>query len=162
MEFKIKNTEGVKETKKNSEKTLELGKTMRAKAEQTSAIVKSIDLQSKEDMQGMEKMTDGLHGSYQKAFGEQVGAAGRKIEKQGGEIRDTVNGELRNVRTGINKLEKAGGISEIGRGSVETGRAKLENSAEDYEGIANDAEQVVDETHRRIESLQKNLDTIFK
>lgn len=159
--FREKNREGVKEMQENSRETTELGSEMTEQADQINAVLESIELQDEEDVQAISETGRSYQSSFDSAFSEQVESAGQEIEQQGEQIRGTTEGELENVRSGISKLEQAGGISDIGRDAAEAGRSKLEGSAGEYEGIILDAEGVVDETKQQIESLKSNLSGIF-
>ena len=159
--FREKNREGVREMQKNSRETTELGSEMTEQADQINAVLESIELQDEEDVQAISETGHSYQSSFDSAFSEQVESAGQEIEQQGEQIRETTEGELKNVGSGISKLEQAGGISDIGRDAAESGRSKLEGSAGEYEGIISDAEGVVDETKQQIESLKSNLSGIF-
>lgn len=159
--FREKNREGVKGIQENSRKTTDLGEEMTEKAEQINSVLESIGLQDEEDVQAISETGRSYQSSFDSAFSEQVETAGQEIEQQGEQIKEATGAELENVRSGISKLEQAGGISEIGRDAAEAGRSKLEGSAGEYEGIISDAEGVVDEIKRQIESLKNNLSGIF-
>lgn len=159
--FREKNREGVKEMQKNSRETTELGSEMTEQADQINAVLESIELQDEEDVKAISETGRSYQNSFDSAFSEQVESAGQEIEQQGEQIRETNEGELENVKSGISKLERAGGISDIGRNAAKTGRSKLEGSAREYEDIISDAEGVVDETKQQIESLKNNLSGIF-
>ena len=81
--------------------------------------------------------------------------------RNGEQIKEATDGELENVRSGIDKLEQAGGISDIGKDAADAGRQKLEGSAEEYEGIISETDGVVNDTKQQIESLKNNLSGIF-
>ena len=159
--FREKNREGIKEMQENSRETTELGSEMTEQADQINAVLESIELQDEEDVQAISETGRSYQSSFDSAFNEQVETAGREIERQGEQIKEATGEELENVRSGISKLEQAGGISDIGRDAAEAGRSKLEGSAGEYEGIISDTEGVVDETKRQIESLKNNLSSIF-
>lgn len=159
--FKEKNYEGVKEIRENSRETSEIGSEMIEEADQINEILKSIELQDEEDVQAISETGHSYQSSFDSTFSEQVESAGQEIEQQGDQIRETTEGELENVRSGIIKLERAGGISEIGRDAAGAGHSKLEASAGEYEVIISDAEGIVDETKQQIESLKNNLSGIF-
>ncbi len=159
--FREKNREGVKEMQENSRETTELGSEMTEQADQINAVLESIELQDEEDVQAISGTGRSYQSSFDSAFSEQVETAGQEIEQQGEQIKEATGEELENVRSGISKLEQAGGISDIGRDAAEAGRSKLEGSAGEYEGIISDAEAVVDETKQQIESLKNNLSGIF-
>ena len=159
--FREMNREGVREIRENSRETTELGSKMIEQADWINAVLESIELQDEEDVQAIGETGRSYQRSFDGAFSEQVEAAGQEIEHQGNQIKEITEGELENVRSGIGKLERAGGISEIGRDAAEAGRSKLERSAGEYEGIITDAEGVVDETKQKIEYLKNNLSKIF-
>jgi hypothetical protein len=159
--FREKNREGIKEMQENSRETTELGSEMTEQADQINAVLESIELQDEEDVQAISETGRSYQSSFDSAFNEQVETAGQEIERQGEQIKEATGEELENVRSGISKLEQAGGISDIGRDAAEAGRSKLEGSAGEYEGIISDTEGVVDETKRQIESLKNNLSSIF-
>lgn len=159
--FREKNREGIKEMQENSRETTELGSEMTEQADQINAVLESIELQDEEDVQAISETGRSYQNSFDSAFSEQVETAGQEIEQQSEQIKEATGEELENVRSGISKLEQAGGISDIGRDAAEAGRSKLEGSAGEYEGIISDAEGVVDETKQQIESLKNNLSGIF-
>lgn len=159
--FREKNREGVQEMRENSRETVDLGSEMTEKAEQINSLLESIELQDEEDIQGMGETGHLMQQSFDSAFSEQVESAGQEVEQQGEQVRGETEGELENVRSGIDKLEQAGGISEIGREAAAEGRSRLEGSAGEYEDIISDAESVVDETKEQIASLKNNLSGIF-
>lgn len=159
--FREKNREGIKEMQENSRETTELGSEMIKQADQINAVLESIELQDEEDVQAISEAGRSYQSSFDNSFSEQVESAEQEIEQQGEQIRETTEGELKNVRSGISKLEQAGGISDIGRDAAEAGHSKLEGSAGEYEDIISDAEGVVDETKQQIESLKSNLSGIF-
>lgn len=159
--FKEKNREGVKEMREKSRETTELGSEMTAEADQINSVLESIQLQDDEDIRAVSDTGRSYQSSFDSAFSERVESAGQEIAQRGEEITAETKGELANVRAGINKLEKAGGISDIGRDAAEAGRSKLEGSAGEYEGIISDAEGVANETEQQIESLKNNLSRIF-
>lgn len=159
--FREKNREGVREIQENSRETTEHGTEMTEKAEQINSVLESIQLQDSEDVQAIKETGRSYQGSFDSAFSEQIETAGQEIEKQSEQIREAAGGELENVRSGISKLEQAGGISEIGRDAAEAGRSKLEGSAGEYEGIISDAERVSDDTKQQIQSLKSSLSGIF-
>lgn len=159
--FREKNREGVKEIQENSRETTNIGTEMTEKAEQINSVLESIQLQDSEDVQAIQETGRSYQGSFDSAFSEQVETAGQEIEQQSDQIKEASGAELENVRSGISKLEQAGGISEIGRDSAEAGSSKLEGSAGEYEEIISDAERVSDETKQQIESLKNNLSGIF-
>lgn len=159
--FREKNREGVKEVQENSRETTEIGSEMTEQADQINAVLESIELQDEEDVQAISETGRSYQSSFDSAFSEQVEKAGQEIEQQGEQIKEATGEELENVRSGISKLEQAGGISDIGRNAAEAGWSKLEGSAGEYEGIISDAEGVVDETKQQIESLKNNLSGIF-
>ena len=159
--FREKNREGVKEMRENSRETTELGSEMTEQADEINAVLESIDLQDEEDVQAIHETGRSYQSSFDTAFSEQVESAGQEIAEQGEQITEAAEGELENVRSGIGKLEKAGGISDIGRDAAEAGQSKLEGSAGEYRDIISDAEGVVDETKQQIESLKSDLGGIF-
>lgn len=159
--FREKNREGVKEMQENSRETTELGSEMTEQADEINAVLESIELQDEEDVQAISETGHSYQSSFDSAFSEQVETAGQEIAQEGEQIKEATQGELENVRSGISKLEQAGGISEIGKDAAEAGRSRLEGSAGEYEGIISDAERVVDETKQQIESLKNNLSGIF-
>ena len=159
--FREKNREGVREMQENSRETTELGSEMTDQANQINSVLESIELQDEEDVQAVSETGRSYQSSFDSAFSEQVESAGQEIEQQGEQIKEETGEELENVRSGINKLEQAGSISDIGRDAAEAGRLKLEGSAGEYEEIISDAEGVVDETKQQIESLKNNLSGIF-
>ena len=155
--FREKNREGVREMRENSRETVDIGSDMAEKAEQTLALLKSIELQDEEDVQAVGETERGYGTSFDSAFSEQVESAGQEIEQQGEQIQGEMEGELENVRSGINKLEQAEGISEIGREAAAEGRSRLEGSAGEYEDIQSDAGSVASETKERIASLKNKI-----
>ncbi len=159
--FREKNREGVKEMRENSRETTELGSEMTEQADQINSVLESIELQDEEDVQAISETGRSYQSSFDSVFSEQVETAGQEIGQQGEQIKEATGEELENVRSGISKLEQAGGISDIGRDAAEAGHSKLEGSAGEYEGIISDAEGVVDETKQQIESLKNNLSGIF-
>ena len=142
--FREKNREGVKEIRENSRETTDLGSEMTEKAEQINSVLESIELLDEEDVQAISETGRSYQSSFDSAFSEQVETAGQEIEQQGEQIKEATQGELENVRSGISKLEHAGGISEIGRDAAEAGRSKLEGSAREYEDIISDLSQAFD------------------
>lgn len=159
--FREKNREGIKEMQENSQETTELGSEMTEQADQINAVLESIDLQDEEDVQAISETGSSYQSSFDSAFTEQVESAGQEIEQQSEQIKETTEGEMENVRSGISKLEQAAGISDIGRDAAAEGSSKLEGSAGEYEDIISDAEGIVDETKQQIESLKSNLSGIF-
>lgn len=159
--FREKNREGVREMRENSRKTTDLGSEMTEQADRINALLESIELQDEEDVRAMDETGRSYQGSFDGAFRDQVESAGQEIGQQGEQIKGATEGELERVRSGISRLEQAGGISEIGRNAAETGRSKLEGSAREYENIIADAEGVVDETQQQIEALKGRLGGIF-
>lgn len=159
--FKGKNREGVQEMRENSRETTEVGSEMVEQADEINAALESIDLRDEEDVQAISETGRSYKSSFDGAFSEQVETAGQEIEQQGEQIIEATGEELENVRSGIDKLEQAGGTSDIGRDAAEAGRSKLEESAGEYEGIISDAEGVDDEMQRQIDSLKRYLSTIF-
>ena len=159
--FRQKNREGIKEMQENSRETTELGSEMIEEADQIYAILESIELQDEEDVQAVSETGRSYQTSFDNAFNEQVETAGQEIEQQGEQIKEAAGEELERVRSGISKLEQAGGISDIGHDAAERGRSKLEGSAGEYEKIISDTEGVADEIKQQIESLKNNLSRIF-
>ena len=159
--FRQKNREGIKEMQENSRETTELGSEMTEQADQINAILESIELQDEEDVQAISETGRSYQTSFDNAFNEQVETAGQEIEQQGEQIKEAAGEELERVRSGISKLEQAGGISDIGHDAAERGRSKLEGSAGEYEKIISDTEGVADEIKQQIESLKNNLSRIF-
>ena len=159
--FRQKNREGIKEMQENSRETTELGSEMTEQADHINAILESIELQDEEDVQAISETGRSYQTSFDNAFNEQVETAGQEIEQQGEQIKEAAGEELERVRSGISKLEQAGGISDIGHDAAERGRSKLEGSAGEYEGIISDTEGVADEIKQQIESLKNNLSRIF-
>ncbi len=159
--FREKNREGIKEMRENSRETTELGSEMTEQADQINAVLESIELQDEEDVQAISETGHSYQGSFDVAFSEQVESAGQEIEQQGEQIKEAAEGEFENVRSGISKLEQAGGISDIGLDAAEAGRSKLEGSAGEYGGIISDAKGAIDETKQQIETLKNNLGGIF-
>lgn len=159
--FREKNREGVNEIRRNSKETIDLGSEMTEKAEQINAVLESIELKDEEDVQGIGITGREYQKSFDGAFNEQVESAGQELEQQGEQLREGVEDELGNVRSGISKLERAGGISEIGSDASEAGVNRLEGSAGEYEDIISDAEAVSEETKQQIESLKNSLSGAF-
>lgn len=159
--FREKNREGVKEMQENNRDTTELGSKMIEQADQINSVLESIELLDEEDVQAISETSRSYQSSFDSAFNEQVESVGREIEQQGEQIKEITEGELQSIRSAISKLERAGGISDIGHDAAKTGHSKLEGSAGEYEGIISDAEDVVDETKQQIESLKNNLSGIF-
>lgn len=159
--FKGKNREGVKEMQENSRATTEVGSEMVEQADEINTVVESIELRDEEDIQAISETRQSYQSSFDSAFSEHVETAGQEIEQKGEQIKEATGEEIENVRSGIDKLEQAGGISDIGRDAAETGHSKLEGSAREYEDIISDAEGVADETQRQIDSLKSNLSNIF-
>lgn len=159
--FREKNREGVKEIQGNSRETLDLGTEMREQADQIHATLESIDLQDSEDIAAIRDSAGAYQSSFDNAFSEQVESAGKEIEQQSEQIRSAAGDELGNVRSGIHKLEQAGGMSEIGKEAADSGAAKLETGAQEYEQILSDAENISQETQQQIDSLKSSLGSIF-
>ena len=99
--------------------------------------------------------------SFDSAFSEQVETAGQEIEKYSEQLQRELSAEQGNVRSGIQSMERAGGVSEIGRDAADAGRSKLEQSEREYEGIASDAERVADDTAKKIEQLKSSVNRVF-
>ncbi len=161
MGFREKNREGVQEMRENSRETVDIGSDMAEKAEQIQALLESIELLDEEDVQAVRETGEVYGQSFDSAFSEQVESAGQEIEQQGEQVRGETEGELENVRSGINKLEQAGGISDIGRDAAAEGRSRLEGSASEYEDIIAEAEAVENEMKAQIEALKSVLDGLF-
>ena len=159
--FREKNREGVKEIQGNSRETLDLGTEMREQADRIHAALESIDLQDSEDIAAIRDSASAYQSSFDSAFSEQVEAAGKEIEQQSEQVKSAAGDELGNVRSGIHKLEQAGGMSEIGKEAADSGAAKLETGAQEYEEILSDAENVSQETRQQIDSLKSSLGSIF-
>lgn len=159
--FREKTREGVKEVQENSRETTELGSAMVEKAEQINSVLESIELQDEEDVEAVRDTGSSYQGSFDSAFSEQVETAGAEIERQGEQIQEAAESELENVRSGIGKLEQAGGISEIGRDAADAGCSRLEGSAGEYESIISDVEGAVDESNQHIDSLKSQLSGLF-
>lgn len=159
--FREKNREGVREMRENSRETVDMGSDMTEKAEQILALLKSIELQDEEDVQGIGETGHLMQQSFDSAFSEQVESAGQEIEQQGEQIRGEMEGELENVRSGISKLEQAEGISDIGREAAAEGRSRLEGSEKESEDIISESEDVVAETEAQIEAFENILVGLF-
>ena len=159
--FKEQGKEGISEMQENSKETTERGNEMNQQAEQIKSILESIELQDDEDMEAVSETGRNYQGSFDSAFTEQVESKGQEIGQQGEQLKGEMNQELENVRSGMSRLEQAGGVSEIGRDAAEAGRSKLESSSQEYEGMIEDTESVVDETEEKINSLKNNLSRIF-
>lgn len=159
--FREKNCEGVREMQENSKETTDLGTEMTEQADQINSILDSIELQDDEDVQAIGETGRSYQSSFDSAFSERVESAGHEIQQQGEQIKETIEGELENVRSGIGKLEQVGGISDIGKDAADTGRQKLEGSVEEYEGIISETDGVVNDTKQQIEALKSNLSGIF-
>ncbi|MCL2672283.1 MAG: hypothetical protein FWF10_09665 [Clostridiales bacterium] len=159
--FKNKGMESVKEMRENSRETTDLGSEMQEKAEQINQILEGIQLQDDEDVSAVGDTKGSYQKSYDSAFSDQVETAGLEIEKQGEQLRSEIGAEQENVRRGIQSMERAGGVSEIGRDAADAGRSRLEQSEREYEGIASDAERVADETAQKIEQLKNSVSRIF-
>ena len=155
--FKEQGKEGIREMQENSKETTERGNEMNQQAEQIKSILESIELQDDEDMEAVSETGRNYQGSFDSAFTAQV----EEIGQQGEQLKGEMNQELENVRSGMSRLEQAGGVSEIGRDAAEAGRSKLESSSQEYEGMIEDTESVVDETEEKINSLKNNLSRIF-
>ena len=112
-------------------------------------------------MEAVSETGRNYQGSFDSAFTEQVESKGQEIGQQGEQLKGEMNQELENVRSGMSRLEQAGGVSEIGRDAAEAGRSKLESSSQEYEGMIEDTESVVEETNEQINSLKGNLSRIF-
>ena len=159
--FREKKREGIKEMQENSSETTEMGSEMTEQADQINSILESIDLQDEEDVQAISETGRAYQASFDSAFSEQVESAGGEIEQQGEQIKGETERELDNVRSGISKLEQAGGISDIGRDAAEAGSSSLEGSAGEYEDIISETDNVVDDTKQQIQNLKNNLSGIF-
>ena len=159
--FREKNREGIHEIREKSKETTDVGTKWVEDANRIKRILDSIHLEDEEDVQAIEETGHSYQNSFDSAFSERIEPAALEIEKQGDQIKETSESELRKVRSGISKLEQAGGISEIGHDAAETGRSKLEESANEYEGIVSDTKSVVDEARQKTENIRKNLGRIF-
>ena len=159
--FKNKCMESVKEMQENSRETTDLGGEMQEQAEQINQVLDGIQLQDDEDISAVSDTKGSYQKSFDSAFTEQVETAGQEIETQGEQLRSEISAEQGNVRSGIQSMERAGGVSEIGRDAADAGRNKLEQSEREYEGIANDAERVVDDTAQKIEQLKSSVNRVF-
>ena len=113
------------------------------------------------EIQGNSRETLDL-GTEMREQADRIHATLESIDLQDSEdiaaIRDSAS---YNVRSGIHKLEQAGGMSEIGKEAADSGAAKLETGAQEYEEILSDAENVSQETRQQIDSLKSSLGSIF-
>lgn len=159
--FKEKGHEGIREMQEHSKEASEVGEEMTEQANEINQTLESINLQDEEDVQAIADTGKQYQRSFDTAFSEQVETAGEEVRQEGEQLSDTITAEIENVRTGISKLEQAGGVSEIGREAADAGKARLEDSENEYEGIVTDAEGVVDETQQTIERMKGNLGKIF-
>ena len=159
--FKETSREGVKETQEKGRKGIETGNDMNQKAENIKSILDGISLQDEDDTKAVRDTGHSYQENFNSAFSERVESVGNEVEQKTENIKGTVNSELGNVRTGISSLERASGVSDIGRQAAETGRASLEKSAGEYERIINDAESVKSETVQQIQSQKSKISSIF-
>ena len=159
--FKNKGMESVKEMQESSRETTDLGSEMQNQAEQINQVLDGINLQDDEDISAVSDTKGSYQKSFDSAFSEQVETAGQEIESQSEQLRSEISAEQGNVRSGIQSMERASGVSEIGRDAADAGRSKLEQSEREYEGIAGDAERVADDTSKKIEQLKNNVNRIF-
>ena len=159
--FKEKGHEGIREMQEHSKEASEVGEEMTEQANEINQTLESINLQDEEDVQAIADTGKQYQHSFDTAFSEQVETAGEEVRQDGEQLSDTINAEIENMKSGISKLEQAGGISEIGREAADTGKSRLEDSENEYEGIVSDAEGVVDETQQTIERMKGTLGKIF-
>lgn len=159
--FKEKNREGVNEMKENSKEATDLGTEMNSQAEQINSILEGIDLQDEEDTQAIEGAGHSYQESFNGAFSEQVEPAGQEVEQKGEQISSEVEGELDNVKSAMESLSEASGISDIGSDAAEGARSQLENSSSEYGDIISEAQEVAKDTQQQIESLKGDLSGIF-
>lgn len=159
--FKNKHMDSVKEMQENSRETTDLGSEMQEEAEQINQTLDGIQLQDEEDIAAVSDTKGSYQKSFDTAFSDRVESAGEEIEQQSEQIQDMVGAEKENVREGIQSMERAGGISEIGREAADAGESRLEQSQREYENIATNAEQVSDDATKKIEQLKNSVNRIF-
>lgn len=160
--FREQSKRGIREIREQGRGAVEKGSDMTSKAEQIDDILKSIELADNEDIQGVSEASHNYQGSFDTAFKERIEPQGEEVAKMGETIIDENITELGRVRGGISKLERAKGVSDIGRDVAEMARGRLEKSADEYEKIINDADVTVEETQRAIKDLKDNLSGVFE
>ncbi len=160
--FKENSRQRLREINEGSKKTIDQGSDMNKKASEINAILKSIDLQDDEDTRAIKDTGNSYQSNFDTAFGERVERPGQEIQKQGREVSNEVGKELKNVESGMGKLEKARSISDIGQAAASEGRSRLDKSRQEYSGIINEVDGISEQTKREIESLRSNLKNAFR